>query len=144
MVVLVGALDTQNSGDGSLGYCLCKALATTSLDSALKLWLGTKGNGLRIELLVFVGQDSRRFLLTHASHTFCRMINLGDPWRLMGSSNPHLLYSVGVPELTQSLPRSYFSFEIQLLNIVIWLCVKQRPFQDAAGPTDPHLSSVKA
>eukprot|EP00434_Breviolum_minutum_P018668 symbB.v1.2.016471.t1/scaffold1252.1/size200744/19 len=50
------------------------ALAKTSLDSALKLWL-------------------------------------------MGSSNPHLLYSVGVPELTQT-------------------------FQDAAGPTDPHLSSV--
>ena len=37
---------TQNSGDESLrNYCLCKALAKTSLDSALKLWLGTKGDG---------------------------------------------------------------------------------------------------
>lgn len=74
---LVPWTNSPNSGDGSLGSCLCEALAKTSLDSALKLWLGTKGDGLRIESFVFVGQDSRRFLLTHTSHTFCRLIKLG-------------------------------------------------------------------
>lgn len=90
---LVPWTNSPNSGDGSLGYCLCKALAKTSLDSALKLWLGTKGDGLRIELFVFVGQDSRRFLLTHTSHTFCRLIKLGGWWEAaIHTSSTRLAY----------------------------------------------------